>query len=167
MAKEHTHAALICVIVTAVAAAGVAAGIFWKVPAAVIFAALPAAAYEAYRTEGIASKAASAGIVAILVFLGAAILGGFSLNIARLAGMTSVTIRTVRVPLGDVKILAPAVIAALSWMLLRRTGGVYTIWLAAVIFICSLGILYTLNADVLARFMRPEMIEQGLKTIRR
>lgn len=55
------------------------------------------------------------------------------------------------VPLGEIKIVAPTVIAILSILLFTKTWGVYTKWLAVVIFTTAFAIVYTLDPDVFSR----------------
>ena len=165
MAHEQKHAIMLCVIFTILALIGIACGIYWKVPIAIVGAMLPAVIYEVYRTEGFFTKIASIGMLAVLIAEAVLIIGGINLNLAGIAGRTAITFRTFRIPLGDVKIVGPIIIAALSVILMRRTAGKYTIWLAGVILISSLALLYALNANIISGLPGGGVVEEGLKRI--
>jgi len=65
------------------------------------------------------------------------------------------------VPLGDVKIIAPGVMAVLSLILFFRTIGKYTKWLSVLIFVSSFVIVYTLDPNIFKSFLSSSII-QGL-----
>ena len=140
MPKSTQHAALICLILTLIAAAGAAIGIWKSVPLAVIILMIPAVCYEVYRTEGLFTKIASIGILAILIGEIVLILGNYNINLAQVIP----SLGFLNMPL-DIQLAGPVIIAFLSLMLLRRTGGIYTKWLAVVIFAASVALFYTLE----------------------
>ncbi|HSV95355.1 MAG TPA: hypothetical protein VLM75_00320 [Spirochaetota bacterium] len=160
MAKPTEHAALICAILTVIAALGAAAAIYWKQPLAVIIAALPAAAYELYRTEGFTTKLASAGVLAVLAAEIVLIAGKIEINIARFAGKYVGSM-----PVIDAKLAGPVVIALLAVLLVRRTAGIYTKWLAIVLLGAAVALFYTLDPALLSKFVQPALRE-GAKHIR-
>ncbi len=160
MAKPTEHAALICAILTVIAALGAAAAIYWKQPLAVIIAALPAAAYELYRTEGFTTKLASAGVLAVLVAEIVLIVGKIELNIARFAGKYVGSM-----PVVDAKLAGPVIIGLLAVMLVRRTAGIYTKWLAIVLFGAAVALFYVLDPALLSKFVQPAL-QEGAKHIK-
>lgn len=165
MAKEHQHAPLICGIITVIALIGIIVGVYFKLPLVVLLLMFPAVIYEIYRTEGVSTKFASLGMLAILVAEAVLIIFNININLANLiGGKTEIT--RYRIPLGDVKMLGPVIIAVLSGILIRRTAGKYTIWLAVVILVSSIALLYALNPDILGQLFRGGIVEEGIRRIR-
>jgi len=160
MAKPTRNAALICGILTVIAALGAAASIYWTQPLAVIIAALPAAAYELYRTEGFTTKLASAGVLAVLVAEIVLIVGKIEINIARFVAKY-----TGSMPVVDAKLAGPVVIALLAIMLVRRTAGIYTKWLAVVLLGSAVALFYTLDPALIAKFITPAL-QEGARHIK-
>lgn len=149
MPKETKHAALICIILSILAALGIAAGLLMKNALITVICLLPAAAYEVYRTEGVVTRVASFCLLGILIAELFFIATGKSFDLAKLFGGAAKRIGGYTVPLGDVKIVGPTIMAILSVILFRRTYGVYTKWLAVILFITSLAILYVINPAIL------------------
>lgn len=160
MAKSTEHAALICGILTVIAAIGAAASIYWKQPLVIIVAALPAAAYELYRTEGFTTKLASAGVLAVLVAEIVLIVGKIEINIARFVGKYVGSM-----PVVDAKLAGPVIIALLAVMLVRRTAGIYTKWLAIVLLGAAVALFYTLDPALIAKFIKPAL-QEGARHIK-
>ncbi len=166
MAKEHQNATLICVIISIAAAIGIAIGYFFKLPLVVVFLMLPAVLYQIYRTEGVSTKLASIGMLIVLVAEAALIIGNINFDLTNLLGGAEKRVGGYRIPLGDAKTVGPLIIALLSGILMRRTGGKYTIWLAIVILISSIGLLYTLNPDIMSRLFQSGIVEEGIRRVR-
>lgn len=160
MAKPTRNAALICGILTVIAALGAAASIYWTQPLAVIIAALPAAAYELYRTEGFSTRLASAGVLAVLVAEIVLVVGKIEINIARFVAKY-----TGSMPVVDAKLAGPVVIALLAIMLVRRTAGIYTKWLAVVLLTAAVALFYTLDPALIAKFITPAL-QEGARHIK-
>ncbi|HPV97125.1 MAG: hypothetical protein QM472_12250 [Spirochaetota bacterium] len=160
MAKPTRNAALICGILTVIAALGAAASICWTQPLAVIIAALPAAAYELYRTEGFSTRLASAGVLAVLVAEIVLVVGKIEINIARFVAKY-----TGSMPVVDAKLAGPVVIALLAIMLVRRTAGIYTKWLAVVLLGSAVALFYTLDPALIAKFFTPAL-QEGARHIK-
>lgn len=165
MAKEYEHATLICAIITVVALIGIIVGVYFKLPLVVLFLMFPAVIYEIYRTEGLSTKFASLGMLVILIAEAVLIIANININLANLAGGKA-EITRYRIPLGDVKVLGPVIIAVLSGILIRRTAGKYTIWLAVVILVSSIALLYAINPDILSQLFRGGIVEEGIRRIR-
>ncbi len=166
MAKEYEHATMICSIITVIALLGIAVGCYFKLPLAVLLSMLPAVGYEIYRTRGVSTKFASIAMLAILIIETVLIIGKFDLNLAKLLGGQFDALGRYGVVLGDVKFIGPVLIAVLAGILIRRTAGKYTIWLAAVILVNSIGLLYTLNPDIISQLFRSGLVEEGLRRVR-
>ncbi len=165
MAKEYQHATLICAVITIVALIGIIIGVYFKLPLVVLFLMLPAVLYEIYRTEGVSTKFASLGMLVILIAEAVLIIFNININLANIMGGKA-EITRYRIPLGDVKILGPIIIAVLSGILIRRTAGKYTIWLAVVILVSSIALLYAINPDIISQLFRGGVVEEGLRRIR-
>ena len=67
MAKSYTYAVWICAAASIIAAAGVVAGIMKTNALIPILCLLPAAVYEAWRTEGTFTRLASWGMLVVLI----------------------------------------------------------------------------------------------------
>lgn len=166
MAREYEHATLICLILTVVALAGIAAGVFFKLPLVVLIAMLPAVGYEIYRTEGVSTKFASFGMLVVLIAEAVLIIGNININLANFAGSAVRSVSRYNIPLGDVKVAGPVIIAILAGILIRRTAGKYTIWLAVVILVSSIGLLFALNPEFLQQLFRSGLVEEGIRRVR-
>ena len=70
---------------------------------------------------------------------------GINYNLADYLGSESAYIAGQDVPLGDIKILGPTLMAIFSLVLLVRTYGPYTKWLSIIIFVSAFVIIYILN----------------------
>ena len=68
------------------------------------------------------------------------------------------------VPLGDIKIAGPIVMAILSIILFVRTRGRYTKWLAAVIFITCFAIVYAINPEIFKNLLGLA-VDRGIESI--
>jgi len=82
------------------------------------------------------------------------IIGNVNYDLATFFGAEKKMIAGYAVPLGDVKIVGPALMAILSIILFVRTRGRYTKWLAAIIFITSFVIAYTIDPANFAQLLR-------------
>jgi ABC-type transport system involved in cytochrome bd biosynthesis fused ATPase/permease subunit len=58
------------------------------------------------------------------------------------------------VPLGDLRIVGPAIVAVLAVILFTRTRGVYTKWLAVIIFVTCFAIIYLIDPVVFQELIR-------------
>ncbi len=142
MPKSTKNAALICIVLTVIAGLGVAIGIWKLSPLAAIIGMIPAVIYEVYRTEGFTTKLASVGMLLVLVALVVMIAMNLSFSLAPYLSKFGIT-RAV-----DAKLAGPVIIAVLAVILLRRTAGIYTKWLAVVIFLAAVGLFYVLDPSI-------------------
>lgn len=154
MAKPTKHATLICVILSILAAIGIVAGLIKLSPLIIVLSLLPAVIYEVYRTEGKSTKLASIALLAVLAAEVILITLKINFNLAEFLGESRRMVAGYSVPLGDIKVVGPAIMAILSVILFVRTRGRYTKWLAIIIFITSFAIIYTINPESFKEFLR-------------
>ncbi|HDS11460.1 MAG TPA: hypothetical protein ENN77_00995 [Candidatus Wirthbacteria bacterium] len=145
MAKPTKYAPHICTAVSVCALIGIIMGLLNQSPMTIILGLLPAAIYEAYRTEGKSTKAASLLILVIIAVEIILLFLDIEFNLATYLGTSRKNIGGYLVPLGDIKVVGPTMMAALAAVLFARTRGVYTRWLAVTIFITSLTLVYTVD----------------------
>ncbi len=159
MAKSTGHAVLICFICTVIALLCIVAGWYWHKPLIALLGLVPAVIYEVYRTEGVSTIWASWGMLAVLILEGLLIYTGFKLDLSAylvkyISGLPAV----------DVKLAGPIIMAYFSYILIRRTAGVYTRWLAVVILAGCLGLFYVLDPSLFGRFA-DEGIREGVRQL--
>jgi uncharacterized membrane protein YphA (DoxX/SURF4 family) len=164
MAKPYKHATLICSILTILAAIGIIIGLLTLQPIIIIIFLLPTVVYEVYRTEGKSTKVAAWILLAVFIIEIIFVATNISFNLATFFGETEKYVGGYRVPLGDIKVVAPAVMAVLSIILFVRTRGRYTRWLAVIIFITCLAIVYTIDPTNFSQLLRIG-VQQGLEKI--
>ncbi len=159
MARSTEHATLICLICTILTLAGIAAGYYLHKPVITVIALLPAVIYEVYRTEGVSTIWASWGMLAVLIAECVLIIGNININIAKYA------VKYIpNLPAIDVRLGGPIVMAYFSYILIKRTAGIYTKWLAVVILIGCAGLFYVLDPSLFTKFAGTGIQEQ-LKNI--
>lgn len=137
MARPTKHAFTICLVLSVVAAAGIVTGLLTGESMYAIVLLAPTVGYEAYRTEGKSTRWASWLLAVLLVAVVVVRIAGFELDLRELVGSDVVRVGDDAVPLGDLTVVFPAAMALLAALLWTRTRGVYTRWLAAVIFVTS------------------------------
>jgi len=165
MAKPYQHATSICIVLSLLALLGIIIGVLESSPLIIIIFLLPTAIYEVYRTEGKSTKWASWGLLAIFIAEILLIVANVSFDLAEFLGTSEETVGGYAVPLGDIKVVGPAIMAVLSLILFTRTRGRYTRWLAVIIFIASFAIVYSLDPTVFRRLIGLG-VEEGLRQIR-
>lgn len=163
MPKPTKYAALICVILSILAIIGIIIGLLKLNPLIIVLFLLPTVIYEVYRTEGPSTRWASWLLLILLIAEIVFIVAKINFNLAEFLGESESTVAGYAVPLGDIKIVGPALMIVLAVILFVRTRGRYTRWLAVIIFITALAIIYTINPagfkDVL-RFGTQEALDQ-------
>ena len=148
MAKPTKYATLICTIISILALIGIVIGIWLSKPLIIVIFLIPAAAYEVYRTEGPSTVWASWILLIVLILEIVLIVANINFDLASFFGESEKVVAGYTVPLGDIKIAGPIVMAILSIILFVRTRGRYTKWLAVVIFITCFAIVYTINPEI-------------------
>lgn len=165
MAKPTKHATQICAVLSAVALIGIVIGVVKQSPLVVILFLLPTVVYEVYRTEGKSTKWASWVLLIVLVIEALLITAGVSFDLAGFLGVSEATVAGYDVPLGDIKVVGPSLMAVLAVILFVRTYGRYTRWLAAIIFVTSFAIVYTVDPGIFGRLLQ-FAVREGLQQVR-
>lgn len=148
MAKPTKYAPHLCTLFMIFALVGIILGFVFSEPLIPIFLLIPAAIYEAYRTEGRSTKAASYILLVVLLAQIILVLFNINFNVAEFLGAEREYIGGYWVPLGDLQIVGPTIIAVLAVILFTRTRGIYTKWLAGIIFVTTLAIVYLIDPVV-------------------
>ena len=164
MARPTKHATKISLAVTVIMAVGALAGLATGKPIWMVAGLLPATAYEVYRAEGESTSWASWALLAVLILEGAFLLLGLDLNLATILGADSKTVAGYDVPLGQITVVGPLVMAALSTILIVRTRGRYTRWLAVVILLGAGAMIYVQDPTLFGQWFN-QALETGLDQI--
>jgi len=155
MAKPTKHASKICLVLSVIALVGILAGLVWRMPMALLLVALaPSVAYEVYRTEGPSTRWASWALAIVLVLEALFLIFDVNLDVAELLGYSSRYVAGYDVPLGDIKIVGPAIMAVLALILMTRTRGRYTKWLAVNIIVTSFALIFVLDHTIFVRWVQ-------------
>ena len=164
MARPTKHAALICGILSAVVVIGVIIGLLAKSPIVVLIAMAPSVGYEVYRTEGESTRWASWALAGVLVVEFFLIVFKISIDIGAFLGSSTEVVAGYTIPLGDLRVVGPALIAVCALILIVRTRGVYTRWLAVNIIIAALALTYVLDPSVFTELLR-QGAQEGLRQL--
>lgn len=154
MAKPTRHAPMLTLVFALAAVAGLLIGYWRHSPLIAVLLLLPAALYEAYRTEGPSTRWSSAVLSIALVAEALAIWRHVDFNLATWLSSNGQTVADRWVPFGDIKVVFPALVAVLSLLLMARTRGRYTRWLAAVLLVGAVGVVYILDPTLLPSLFR-------------
>jgi len=165
MAKPYQYATPICLVLSLLAGLGIILGLSASNPLIIVLFLLPTILYEVYRTEGASTKLASWGLLIVFVLEILFIVGNINFDLASFLGTSQRYLAGHMVPLGDIKVVGPTIMAILSAVLFKRTRGRYTRWLAVIIFVSSFAIVYALDPTVFARLLKFG-IKEGLDKVR-
>lgn len=165
MAKPYKHATLICIIMTILAAIGIVLGLSTHKPILTILFLLPAVIYEVYRTEGKSTKWAAWVLLAVFIIEIVMVAANIRFDLAAFFGASEQYVGGYRVPLGDLKVVGPAVMAVLSIILFVRTRGRFTKWLAVIIFVTSFAIVHAIDSEIFRELVQI-CVQKGLREIR-
>jgi hypothetical protein len=116
-----------------------------KAPLVMVLGLLPAAAYETYRAWGPLTKFAAWLFLAVLAVEVILVFKKINIDLVRLSGPASGRIAGYNLPLTDIKVAGLLLLAVLSLILVIRTVGPYTKWLAADIVAGCLYAVYLLS----------------------
>lgn len=164
MARPYKYATPICLALTALAIIGaVLAFLLWN-PLPLLILLLPTAIYEAYRTQGETTKWASWLLLLVVVAEVVLVIANVELDVAAYLGEEAAYVGGYEVPMGDLRVVAPAAMAVLAVILLIRTRGVYTKWLAVIIFLSAFAVVYTVDPSYFGRLLRVG-VEEGLDVV--
>ncbi len=154
MAKPTKHAGTICLVLSIIVVVGALIGLLAKSPLVLLIALTGSVAYQVYRTEGETTRWASRALLATLVLEFLLVIFGVSFDLAAFLGTSERTVAGYRVPLGDIKLVGPAVMAVCAMILLVRTRGRYTRWLSVNILVGTLALAYVLDPVVFQELVR-------------
>jgi len=164
VARPTKYASLICAILSVIAVIGIIAGLAMKSPLVILIAVTPSVGYEVYRTEGESTIWASWAMAGVLVLEFILVIFNIGFDVAGFLGSSAQTVVGYSVPLGDIRIVGPALMAVLAIILIVRTRGVYTRWLAANIIVCVLALTYVLDPNVFAELLR-QGVQEGMNQL--
>ncbi len=154
MPKPTTYATPICLVLTVIAVAGIIIGFMTKNPLYCVLFLLPTVGYEAYRTEGPSTKWTSWLLLIVLILEVIFIIFKINYSLTTFFGRESTYVGVSYVPLGDIKIFGPTIMAILAVILFIRTAGIYTKWLAAIIFLSAFATVYIMNSEIFRELLR-------------
>jgi glucan phosphoethanolaminetransferase (alkaline phosphatase superfamily) len=142
----------------------VAVGLLKDSTLTIVILLLPATIYEVYRTEGKSTKSSS--VIMLLLLIGQVFLVLFNVefNLAEFLGTTQEYIGGYLVPLGEITVVGPTLMAVLAVILFVRTRGKFTRWLAAVIFITAFAIIYSVDPEIFTELFKYG-IQEGMRRI--
>jgi uncharacterized membrane protein YhaH (DUF805 family) len=149
MARPTTFATPICIGLTLLAGIGIVLGLMTEEVLYTVAFLMPTVAYEVYRTEGRSTRWASWAMALLVVALFAAVVAGFEFDLREIFGADVTYLDGQEIPLGDVKVVFPAIMAILAVVLWTRTRGTYTRWLAAIIFVTSAFVVHLSAPEML------------------
>ena len=145
MAKPTKYATLICAILSVLLVIGILLSIILGKAWIIVLFLLPIVVYQVYRTEGKSTKWASWVMLVVVVLELILVIFSLNFNVAEFLGSEGEYVAGHYVQFGDLKVLFPALMAVLAIILFTRTRGKYTKWLAVLIFIGALAVVYTVN----------------------
>jgi len=160
MPKPTRYATSICLVLTIIAAIGLIFGWLNHNVLIILVLLLPAVIYEVYRTEGDSTKWASWVMLITVVAEIWFIWKNVSFDLAQYVGVSEQYVGGFWVPLGDIKVIFPILMAVLAGILFFRTYGKYTKWLAIIIFISAAATVYIIDPAII-KTMLPGLIQQG------
>lgn len=154
MAKPFKNAGTICTLLSIIALIGCLIGIKTGIPVITMLGLLPTVAYEVYRTEGESTKWASRGLLVVFIAELILIYKNISFNVADFLEKSEEYVQGYEIPLGDIKVVAPAIMAVLAILLFTKTRGRYTKWLSIIIIIGAFAIVYNLDPSIFKAFLK-------------
>lgn len=164
MARPTKYAGIICAVLSVVAVIGIIVGLLAKSPIVVLIAMAPSVVYEVYRTEGETTRWASWALAGVLVLEFILVAFSISFDAGALLGSATQEVAGYTIPLGDLRVVGPAVIAVCALILIARTRGVYTKWLAVNIILTALALTYVLDPGMFTELLR-QGAQEGLNSI--
>jgi hypothetical protein len=145
---------LICSILTVWMIVGILLGIALDSILLMTCFLLPVVGYEAYRTKGESTTFASWALLVVLVLEIILIVFGISYDLGQYLNLDNAYVGGQYIPIGDVKILGPTLMAVFSLILIFRTAGPYTKWLSVIIIIAALVMVNMMNPLIFKELLR-------------
>lgn len=115
---------------------------------------LPVVGYEIYRTKGVSTIFASWALLAVLILEIILIVFHINYDLGKYLDLSYTYIAGQYVPLGDIKILGPTLLAVFSLILIFRTAGPYTKWLSIIIIISAFVMVQIMNPEIFKVLLR-------------
>lgn len=151
---EKISPVLVCTIMTIWMVIGALWGLSARSPLIIAIFLLPVVAYEIYRTRGQSTTMSSWFLAIILILEIIFIVFGISWDLGKYLNLEYSYIGGQYVPLGDIKVLSPVLLAVFSTILFLRTAGPYTKWLSVIIFASAFIIIYVMSPDMFRELLR-------------
>jgi hypothetical protein len=164
MAKPTKYAPHICTVVTILALIGIVVGLLKDNTLIIVFLLLPATVYEVYRTEGKSTKSSSVIMLLLLIAQIFLVLFKVEFNLAEFLGTSQEYIGGYLVPLGQITVVGPTLMAILAIILFVRTAGKFTKWLAVTIFVTAFAIIYSIDPGIFTELFKYG-IQEGMRRI--
>ncbi|MFH1749910.1 MAG: hypothetical protein ABH837_03410 [bacterium] len=161
MAKSTKYAVLICIALSVILLIGIIVGLYFSNALIIIICMLPAVIYEVYRTEGKSTKWASSSMLLILILETMLLIFKINIDLAKYFELTGSYVGGYFVPFGDLRVLGPTIVAVISIILFVRTYGIYTKWLAIIIFAGAFTTIYILDPEIFKSLLG-EGINRGI-----
>ncbi|KXK27592.1 MAG: hypothetical protein TR69_WS6001000036 [candidate division WS6 bacterium OLB20] len=154
MAKPTRDALPLTIAVAVIAAAGIVLGFIFNSPATALLLLLPTIAYEIYRVEGDSTRYAAWGLLGVVIVELALLLFNVTFDLASFLNTDSQYIQGYEVPLADIKVIGPILLAILAVVLFKNTRGRYTKALSVVIIVAAFAIVFMLNPEIFNQMLR-------------
>ena len=145
---------ILCIIFSIFALLAIGLSFYLQNPYLILVGYFPAVVYEAMRTAGPYTKAASAGMVLLIILEALAIKGVIQFNLADFLGKETAYIKGYWLPLGEIVTVFPLITIVLAILLFQRTIGRYTKWLSVIILVSSVALLWQINKEALIDIVR-------------
>jgi hypothetical protein len=158
MAKSYEHAWIICLAVSIMAVAGIAAGFYWHRPVIIAAAMLPAVIYEVYRTEGVFTKIAAVGSLVIAAAQIYVITADVRIDLSQYLTFLK-AVKGMNAPI-QAGFIGPVLLVLASLYLFRRTAGVYTKWLSIVIAHSSARHNFAMNPEITKKLFKSQAVQE-------
>jgi len=145
---------LVCTVLSILMIIGLILGFATKSALIVALFLLPVVAYEIYRTRGPYTSFSSWMIIVVLLAEIVLIVFNINYDLGKFLDLDYTYVGGQYVPLGDIKILGPTLLAIFSLILLLRTYGPYTKWLSVIIFVSAFIMVYILSPIMFKELIR-------------
>jgi hypothetical protein len=145
---------ILCAVFSVFALVAILLSFYFKSPYLILAGYFPAVVYEAVRTGGPYTKAASAGMMLLIILEALALKGIIKFNLAEFLDQETAYIKGYWLPLGEIVTVFPMVTSILAILLFRRTIGRYTKWLSIIILAGSIALLWQINKESLIEIVR-------------
>lgn len=154
MAKPTKYAVPICLGLSVLALIGIIWGVVSENALVSMIFLIPTIIYEVYRTEGKSTKLSSWLLLGVFIANLVVIIWNIEFDLGSYLGDSEKYFYGYNIPLGDLRIVFPAVTGVLSVVLFTRTRGIYTKWLSGIIFVTSLAIIYVTDPEIFQSFLK-------------